>query len=269
MTYRLTAAGADLLAAYGFFIRTQDGVHDASDREWVQLVVPGDAGVLFAPPVQEKGRKLTLTGGLWTAANTIAAREAAEDALKDALRAGMLRLVRTSDSGLSRLIEGVAAGVQTKPVEHPLNGLGSAVTIAFLGRDAYWRDLEPLLRALPATGVRYPLPLGTAPSTPVIRLMAGTNPVLTYRDAGGAAVRSMTFTASLAATDYLDIDMRYRTITRVNSGAPVATSGLSLLTAGDFPWAFDPQDGDYLSATWPTLEVSSGSAEALWWRQWA
>jgi hypothetical protein len=268
MTYRLTAAGADLLAAYGFFLRTQDGVHDASDREWVQLTVPGTAGVLFAPPVQEKGRKLTLTGGLWTAANTTAAREAAEDALKGALRAGLLRLVRTSASSLSRLIEGYAVSIQTKPVEHPLNGLGSAVTIAMLCRDVYWRDIEPLLRALPVAGARYALPLGEAPSTPIIRLMAGTNPVLTYRDAGGAVVWSMTFTATLSATDYLDIDMRYRTITRVNSGTTVATSGLSLLTAGDFPRAFDPQDGDYLSAAWPTLEVSSGSAEALWWRQW-
>ena len=110
------------------------------------------------------------------------------------------------------------------------------------------------------------VPLGTAVSAPVIRVMgAATNPVITYRDKSGVVRMTMGFTVTLAATDYLEIDCELFTIKKFASG--VETNGITLLTSGDFI-ALDPQDGDYANAVWPTLEVSAGSGEVLYRRAW-
>jgi phage-related protein len=114
--------------------------------------------------------------------------------------------------------------------------------------------------------IRTGIPLGTAVSAPLIRVLgAATNPVITYRDKSGAVRQSMTLTITLAATDYLEIDCELFTITKYVSG--VASNGITLLTAGDFI-ALDPQDGDYANGVWPTLEISAGSAEVLYRKAW-
>lgn len=265
MAWSLVANGTDLLTAFGFSPTETDGLLDAPDRSWLEQPIRGKAGTMLTTPVREEGRLITLTGALTTSAKTVAARLAAEDRFKDALRAGLLRLVQTDASGSARLIEGFAKQVRLKPIGHPVSPTDDRVTIVMKCPDAYWRDAEPQLKAIAATATRYTLPLGTAPSTPIIRIMNGATPTLTYRDAGGVAQATMVF-ATVGANDYLDIDMRLQRITKYSSG--VASNGRSQLTSGDFPWAFDPQDGDYATSSWPTLEISAGSAEALWWRQW-
>lgn len=265
MTWSLTLNGTDL-ASLGFYLKEVGGGYDAPDREIQTLSIRGRAGNLLSPPIRESGRVITLTGTLTSSAKTVVGRSDAEDALKDKLRAGLLRLARTDSVGSVWFIEGMFRSIKAQPIGHPVNPTDDYVTLTMVSRDAYYRDVEPTILAFGST--RVSMPLGTAPSSPIIRLIgAATNPVLSYRDAGGTVQRSMTFTASLAGTnDWLDIDMRYGKIVLWASG--VASNGRSLLTSGDFPWALDTHDGDFATASWPTLDVTSGNASVLYWAQW-
>ncbi len=266
MAWSLTVNGLDLVTTFGFCPNETDGFFDAPDRSFTELAINGRAGTLLAGPTTEQGRQITLTGTLTTTAKTVAALETASDQFKDAVRSGVVRLIRTSTAGTARVIDGVAKQIRLSAIGHPVSPTDLRVSIVFKCEDAYWSDLQPTSRLLGAT--RATLPLGTAPSTPIIRLMgSATSPVVTYRDAGGVAQKVATLTSiTLAATnDWLDLDMRTGKITLSASG--VVTNQLAQVT-GDFPWGFDPQDGDYATSAWPTLEVSSGSGVAYWWKNW-
>lgn len=99
------------------------------------------------------------------------------------------------------------------------------------------------------------MPLGTAPTEPIIRLSGGTNPILIYRDSTGTEVARMEFTWS---GTYIDIDMDRKTV--IDNAA---ANQVSTLTTGEF-FSLDPYDGDYPTSDWPTLEVNSGSGSATY-----
>lgn len=261
MTWSLTVNGTDL-ATWGFYPVEGEGVFGVADRTILTAPVFGRAGTLISGSV-EGARVLTVTGTLTSTAKTIAGLETNADAFKDLLRGGEVRLVRDNGSTAARSITGWVGKIDVRPIGHPLAPTDSRVTFTVTCRDAYWGAVEPTSRVLGTT--RKTVELGTAPSTGIIRIITGTNPVLTYRDAAGTAQKTMTFTVTLAATnDWLEIDMRRGTITKSLTG--VQSNGLSLLTSGDFPWAFDPHDGDPSTAAYPTLELSTGTGIAYWWK---
>lgn len=266
MTWAVAVNGTDLLAGYGFYLMSSDGLFDAPTRTTTPVLIRGRAGTLRTTPVREEGRTITLRGGLTTSAKTVAAYRLAEDVLKDALRAGLLRITRTDGNGVVRLIEGYGRAVSLNAANHPLNVTDAGTAITFDCVESAWRDPEPQIVSVAATATRYNLVTGTAPASPIIRMMAATNPVLTYRDAGGTARATMTFTWTGAAGDYVDIDMRLPRIVKYVSGT--ASNGRSLLASGTYPWAIDPQDGDYATSSWPTIEISNGSAVVYHWRAW-
>lgn len=260
MTWSLTVNGTDL-ATWGFYPAEGEGVFGVTERTLLMAPVFGRAGTLISGSV-EGARVLTVTGTLTSTAKTVAGLETNADAFKDLLRGGEVQLVRDNGSTAARSITGWVGKIDVRPTGHPLAPTDSRVIFTVTCRDAYWGAPDWSSAAITATPV--PVPTGTAPSAPLIRLMAATNPVLTYRDASGTAQRTMTFTWTGAAGDYLEIDMRLGRITKSLSG--VQSNGLSLLTSGDFPWAFDPQDGDPTLAMYPTIEVSTGTAVAYWRR---
>jgi hypothetical protein len=205
------------------------------------------------------GIKGTLT------ATSLANRRTAERQIADLVYGGEATI--TVDDGTTALqTTGVATALSIVPFGVSLAPLALRIEAEFTCPDPTWRESEPTSQILGAT--RQTLALGTAPSTPIIRIMgSATNPVLTYRNAGGTAIKTCTFTVTLAAADdWLDIDMR--TGLCVLSDNAVTSNGLSYLSAGDFPWAFDPQDGDYGTSAWPTLEVSAGTGVAYWWKRY-
>lgn len=258
--------GIDLAERFGFYADTISGWLGMTTLTTPTVGVYGRDGGVGLPPTVGDGRALQLS--MTTRATTPDARRERERGLSALLRAGRVRL--WVDDGITGpvQIEGRLRALAILPFGPSLSPLASRATIALVCDDEpYWRDVEPTTRALAVAATRYNLPLGTAPSSPVIRIMgSATNPTVTYRDAGGAAVRTLGFTVSLASTDYLDIDMRRGRIQKVASG--VVTNGIALLTSGQFPWALDPQDGERETAAWPTLEVSTGTGEVLFWRQW-
>lgn len=269
MAWSIVVNGQDL-NGLGVYLASVEGVHDAVDRIWQTTTIRGRAGSIIQSPVREPGRVLKLTGTLTSTAKTIQGLLTNADTVKDLLRSGMLRIVRTDGASPVNVkyIDGYVTSLGLKHLGHPINQTDDTLTCTVQCRDAYWRDQEPTIRHAAVAGTRYTLPHGTAPSSPIIRIMgAATNPVLTYRDAGGTAQRTMTFTVVLAATnDWLDIDMRAGKITKWASG--VSSNGRSLLTSGNPIFGIDPQDGDWATSQYTTIEVSAGTAMCLWHKQW-
>jgi phage-related protein len=142
---------------------------------------------------------------------------------------------------------------------------GLLVTLNFIAASPYKRDRWGQMAGFGS--VRTEIPLGDLPSAGIVEIMgSASNPVLTYRAASGEALETMTFTITLAATDFLEIDLGKRTIYKNVSG--VRTRVDSIRTAGYF-FNLDPADGSPDFEDWPTLEVSAGDGLILYNRNWS
>lgn len=214
-------------------------------------------------------RSLTLRGKIVTSANTVAARVAAEDTVKDWLgNAGLATIELRDDIAPAREIDGFVEQLTIQPFGHPLLAVASTVDCRISCPEALWRETAGTIIGVPATATRYSLPLGTAPSTPILRVMgSATNPTVTVRDSGGTAQVTLAFTVTLTSSEYLDVDCTTGVITKVSSGT--RTNGISLLTSGTFPFVLDPAWGEWATSVWPTVETSAGQAEVLYARRYA
>ena len=266
MTWSLKVNGIDL-ATYGFSLSDAGAAFDATERTMGFAPIYGRAGTL-ATTATEGARTIVLTGTLTSTANTVSARVSNEESIKDLLRSGLVTLQRDDASTTVRQIKGYVTQLGLAPIGHPVAPTDMRMTARIACPDPCWTETEPTSQVLGAT--RATLALGTAPSSPVVRIMgAATDPVLTYRDAGGTSQNTLTLASGTlnATNDWVDIDMRTGVITKYASGA--TSSGWTAFVAtitGVFPFAFDPQDGDYTTAAWPTLELSSGTGIAYWWK---
>jgi phage-related protein len=106
------------------------------------------------------------------------------------------------------------------------------------------------------------LTLGSAPSVPTITVTGAGTFTLTYKNSAATTLKTVTVTGATAPV-VLDCDAG--TVTDAGGNAVPYLSSTS-----DFPFSFDPQDGDPYAGTpdWPTLECSSGSAEAVYRKAW-
>lgn len=256
--------GVSLSQRYGFYPDSVGGWLGNVDMVSPSVSVRGRDGGMSLPTTVTDGRIVRISGTMRH--DSASDRRGAERELADMVRSARVRIV--VDDGLSGAmqIEGRLHSLVTVPFGPSLTPLASRITMEFRCHDEpYWRDVEPMTRAIAAAATRYTIPLGTAPSSAIVRVMgSATTPVVTYRDAGGAVVFTMSITLTLASTEYVDLDMRRGKITKFASGAP---TGIHIGT-GTFPFALDPQDGDYATSAWPTIEISTGSAEVVWWRRW-
>lgn len=139
------------------------------------------------------------------------------------------------------------------------------VTIRAACYDPYLRETTDSTPTFNATADA--MALGTAKSFPVLRIDGvATNPVVIYRDSGGTEQARMEFGAyTIASGDYLEIDMRKRTI--VQSISSTITDARDELTGGNY-FALDPQHGVWWTSAWPTLEVQSGAGTATYRRRY-
>lgn len=250
-----------LLRDLGLIVADRPQFRDTAPRKLEVVGIHGRAGGLVSE-AQTGPREGQLVGTLYH--RTRASLESAVNRLAD-LFAGTNVLRDISPTGQDLLMDVVLTGRIGLQLPSP-GATSYRVTVPLLAPDPFWRAVQPTLRALVAANTRYTVPLGTAPSSPIFRV-TGTNPVLTYRDAGGAIVRQTTFTVTLnTSTDYLDVDMRRGKITKYLSGT--ASNGRSALTSGDWPWALDPEDGDVTAENWPTVECSTANARVLYWKRY-
>lgn len=218
-------------------------------------------------------RRLTLRGAMITSANTVQARVTAEDTLRDLLGTGLLMVQVDDDATPKRVIDAYLDGDPVfERVAHPMLGVKSNVTVPLLCPDGDWRAVAGSAVAMPTANTRYAIPLGTAPSAPVVRVMgSATGPQVIIRSTSGSVVVQVTFsTLTLGANDWLDIDCQRGTIEKVVSGT--RSSAIGTLNAADaphFPFNLDPAWGDYTNSQWPTAEVSTtGGAEILYTKRY-
>lgn len=246
----------------GLVVSNVDGWRDAPSTRDRTTQLPQRVGtVILAPEAETAPRQLTIDGTL--VRPSLTALRAAMAELQERLYRGTIEIRFSDESDIFIL----ARCEQGQLIATPPQFLNpkSRVRIQLLCPDPLRYDRNGSVVGFGLTP-RVGTPLGTAVSAPVLRIMgAATNPVITYRNMSGDVKQTMGFTVTLGANDYLEIDGELFTIKKFTAG--VETNGIALLTSGDFI-ALDPQDGDYASSVWPTLEVSAGSGEALYRRAW-
>lgn len=249
----------------GLIVEQVDGWMDGLTAQQRVSKLPGRVGAIpLAPDTETTPRTITITGVLWPKPESLAAVRQALLDLKERMGRGLLEVafVDQPDKFVHALLQqhGVMA---TRP---QFASPWSRVSLTLFCPD-------PLIYAQQASAIgvsanRNTIPLGTACSTPTIRIMGpAVNPVLTYRKADGTVRQTMGFTVTLGTNDYLEIDCELMQVSQYQAGVGAQNNAASLWTSGDFP-LFDPQDGDPVAGVWPTLEVSAGTGEALYRRAW-
>jgi hypothetical protein len=178
------------LADFGFVTQTVTGLLDAPGASYPTAKVPGRVGVVRLSRLPETPAREIRVNGLVEAASA-AVLDAALGRLKQWLRQGDLELRAGHD--LTKFYRGVLTGGVITAADPQFLATAASVQLTFLCVDPRAYGAEAL--AIGFTAARAPLPLGTAPSEPLIRVMGpAANPVLTYRKASGAVAGVMRFT---------------------------------------------------------------------------
>lgn len=247
------------LKQLGFSVRTSPHT-EPPEKKWLTDQIPGRAGaVLLSPTPQVDGRVLTIPGAL--VATSLATFRSNFDKLKYKLDFEPLAIVLADDQ--TRQVNGRLSRITISP-QPARQFLIPAVEmdLEFLCERPY---LETVSQSSVAFNTATAMPLGTALVRPLIRLAASgstmSNPVVTYKDSGGATKGTLDLTgANILAGDKIEIDCEALTIIKTVSG--VASDASNLLVGGDF-FALDPRHGDFLTSTWPTLQKSNTGAGTL------
>jgi len=232
--------------------------------------IPGVGGVV--PGSQQTAEPRSIALAFRRALTALTDRDAAVNTLTDRL-SGLL-WVRFDDAP-ARVVRCVSGSVRVSPANaagaFAVATIEAAVTLTAYDGASY--DTEPQIRALATTPVE--IPLGTLPSGGIVywggAWTATTARTLILRDAGGVARTTMTVTApsgeSLASTDYLEIDLARRYVTKVTS-AGVRTNEYDWYTSGDWI-TLDPAYQDRAGTRYATLEVSAGTAQITYRKAYA
>lgn len=261
------------LSTIGVYVAFAPGLGDAPDRSVETHQLLGRAGSLLSGPVRHGPGVVVLEGSIDPAARTVAALEEARRVAKDLFTSGPVSLVFTDTAGVVKRFEGLRARFRSSPrlnKQHVLATQVADFSVSVVCPSPFARDLEPTILAMPTAGTRYPVALGTAPSGFKARATV-SNPVFTYRTAGGVPVWTLTITKTATASeDWFDLDATTARIWYYDNGVRSDALAAEYLTGGqvDWPRPLDPQDGDYATSQWPTLECSVANAELLYWRWW-
>ena len=256
------------LDTLGVYVEDMGTRVSAPQRNYASVQIPGRQGaVLSGEPVTAE-RRLVLTASIDPAARTVAALVSAQDTLKALAYRALVKIVADDDTTAPRQIDGVCESCEITPVVHPMVTQVARATLTIRCPDPTWYDVTGQLIGFSSTASA--IPLGTAPSGGIVRIAAPSwsanvvDPVLTYLNAAGVTVETLSFTGTLTAgTDYLEIDLDRCTVTEYASGT--ASNAISWLSSGDF-FALDAMDGDPLNTSYPQLKVTatSGTPSGTW-----
>lgn len=247
----------------GFYVESYDGPGSSAPLEERAVSVLGRLGrVLVSASPTARARFLTIDGTL--IGSTVATARTNLDTLRGRLTRGTLEC-RFADQPerVYRARMRDASGVHYAPsVLTP----ASRVRLELECLDAVCHDRMPVLVGFGVSPI--PCPLGTAASAPILHLMgSATDPVVQYRRVDGTVVGQLDFTGvDLGSNDFLTIDTDAATITRTTAGTTI--NAIAQLAAGRM-FSLNPWDGDEVAGDWGTLEVSSGSGLAIYWKAYS
>jgi hypothetical protein len=260
------------LAALGVTARELSGWLDGPDFSRGSVALPNVLGVLPASAATSSARQIRLV--LNVPAATLTARATILATLADAF-AGLLSL--RFDDTPTRIVRAVAGPFTVASIA-PAIGMSEAgknmtVSVPLLAFDGSSYDDEPRSLVLGATSVE--IALGTLPAPGIVQWSgawsAGAARTLTYRGANGIAYGALVLTppvgASLTSSEFIEIDLGRRYITKV-SATGVRTNAYGWLSAGSW---FVPEsaDGNRGALRWPTFEISAGAGVFFYRRTWA
>ena len=254
----LTVDGFDL-ATIGVIVETVTG-RVADLRSTLGTVsVPGRIGqavTSLTPPVDT--RKLDIQFAVL--GDTRSLMLDAVDELKWRLAPQVLHtLVWVDDT--TREMYGYVTSIKDKAIHPDLTQRGTRIRVSVTCPDPReYATSDTTISSIGSSPVD--MVLGAAPSIPVITVTGAGTFTITYKDSGAVTLKSLTITGATAPV-VLDCDAG--TVTD-GGGNAIDTLG----STDDFPFAFDPQDGDPYAGTpdWPTLQTSAGTAEAVYRKAW-
>lgn len=248
------------LASLGFITESVEGWLDSPSATDRTTQLPGRVGaIILAPETETAPRTISVAGVIKR--KSLAGVRTAVDQIKSALSRGTVE-VRFVDQQ-DRVVYARSQDIQVVATQPQFFAPFSKVSFRLFCPD-------PLIYATQGSIVGFaaatPVPLGTAVSAPTIRIMGPvTNPTLTYRRADGTITQTMVFNIALTGSDYLEVNCEIDLITKSIAG--VRTVDLNLLKSGTFI-SLDPQDGDPLLGSYPTLSLSGGAGEAQYRKAW-
>jgi hypothetical protein len=239
-TFQLKVNSVDV-ANYGFSVAELRGHWDAPGLEFDEVQQPGGDGSVA-----------TVTDPLLTPLDFVVVGELIGtspsdfeiklDTFKQALSLSALTLIGGNNSVRQR------TGVYVGPMNVVLYALMNAARIEFKVRCRNPLAYDTTLTTVSgAASSAVTCVCGTYPSRPIISLATCSNPTLTYANASGTTLQTLTVTA----TGTMVIDCSAHTVT-ING-----TRNDAAITLGDF-FKLDPRDGTY-GSTSPTVATSSGS----------
>lgn len=260
------------LASLGVTARELSGWLDGVDTSRNSTPLPNVLGVVPAAASTSSARQIRLV--LNVPAASLTARATILATLSDAF-AGLLS-IRFDDTP-TRIVRAVAGAFTVASIAPNIgmseSGRNMTVVVPLLAFDGASYDEEPRVLVLSTTPTE--IALGTLPSPGIVQWSGawstGAARSLTYRSVNGIAYGLQTFTppagASLTASEFLEIDLGRRYVTKVTS-AGVRTNAYSWLSAGSW---FVPEaaDGNRVASRWPTFEISAGAGVFFYRRTWA
>lgn len=244
--------GADAKAVAGFRLLDAPGDFDSPETTYEEATIPGRRGMVRmsnAPVVSARDGVIT---GYILAADEDDLTEKL-DALRLLCRQGRhdVTLTIVNRSSLERV--GRLVRIACSPTPPAFIATKVPLELHFRYADPVARETTPTTVA-GAEDTPVECALGTEESYPVITLTGAIDPHVTYKNANGDPIGSMTISTGGLSVDVV-IDCDELTITVDGDDAPEA------LTAGDF-FALDPDDGD--DETGPTIETDSGALSATY-----
>lgn len=255
------------LADYGF-VMGQDAGHaespQFSDPTAALLGALGPTWLM--EPTQAAPRRLVVGGNV--KASTAALYRAAIDQIKGIATQGAVR-VRFADHTDQEFRDCRLVDFKAVPRAALLSNLAGDVVMTFEAADPLRYDVNP--QGIPLSTSRAALPVGTAPSFPLIRIHGGgatvTGPIVaTMRNAAGDSVQTFTISTTslsggvLGANDYIDVDCAR--IRMLKSIGGTQTDATALWSSGDF-FVIRPADASWELLEYPTLELSAAAGSPV------
>lgn len=253
----------DDLSAWGFQSKSTAGLDGANPAVRPTLTLPGlghdlvSSAVGAAPP-----RRFTVT--LVWRGSSLSALETAMHVLRERCDGTELRFRHALRSNQQLRARCTALPVAYAPGAKYLAPYHWEPTLEFEAADPDWEDVDAAMQTV-TVAANTPLPQGTAPTRPVLRITASggsvVNPQWVYKNSAGTTLVTVSPTVTLANGDAWELDVQAQLVQQRVSGVwqdARATLPVNAL----FP-IFSPKDGVYASATWPTGTVIGTNATGL------
>ncbi len=249
-TFVLKVNGVDT-ESLGFTVAELRGHWDAPQMSYDEVSIPlADGTTATATQPILSPLDLVVVGEL--IGSSTSDFETKLDTFKQALSLSTLTLIGGNQTTRTR------TAVYLGPLQSELYSLRTAAKVSFTVRcrnPIAYNATNTTVSGAASTDVT--CALGTWVSRPVFTIAGATNPTLTYKNASGSSVATLSVSGS--ATLWV-IDASAMTIT---------ANGVrhdEYVSAGDF-FALDPRDGTY-GSTNPSVRTSSGTLSAVYYKAW-